>query len=140
AIHGEGGARLRGHEIEDVDIVQQRLGDGDKYWDGAVNLEQRVQFDTALASAELGPGKERQTKIDGGSIERIGGGVEFQTQVGTDVQGPRNLNQTLGEVGIDSPVASLVGIGQRRTPDGTTKAIMIVLATLGVQTRCDVGQ
>ena len=42
--------------------MQQRLGNGDKDWDGAVNLKERVQFDAAFGPAKLGPGKERQTK------------------------------------------------------------------------------
>lgn len=37
-----------------------------------MQIDQRVQFDGALASAKLGPGKQRKTKIDGRGIEGVG--------------------------------------------------------------------
>jgi len=105
-----------------------------------VNLEQGVELDAAFGPAELGPGKERETKIDGGGVERISSSVEFQTEVGADVQWSGDLNQTLGEVGINSPVACLVGVGQRGALAGTMEAAMIELAALRLQTDFDVAQ
>src|SRR5712664_490765 len=138
AIHHDERTRLGPHDIEEIDIVKQGLGNGDKYWNGTVNLEQGVKFDAAFGPAELGPGKERETKIDGGGVERISRGVEFQAEVGADIQRSGDLNQTLSEVGINSPVAGLVGVGQRGPLAGTMEATMIELAALRLQTDFDV--
>src|SRR5260370_35460297 len=82
AIHDDERTRLGQNDIEEIDLVEQRLGNGDKHWECAVNLEQGVELDAAFGPAELGPGKERETKIDGGGVECISGGLEFQTEVG----------------------------------------------------------
>ena len=50
-------------------------GNSYKYGNSAVNLQQGVKFDRALVLSEFGPGKERQTKIDGSGVEGVGSGI-----------------------------------------------------------------
>src|SRR6266566_2939765 len=52
----------------------------------------------------------------------------------------RYLDQTLGQVAIDAPVASLVGVGQSGTFDRTTEAGVIKLVALSGETDFDVAQ
>src|SRR6185295_18575893 len=56
------------------------------------------------------------------------------------IEWPCYLDQTLGEVAIDTPVASLVGIGQRSPFDWSTEAGVIELVMLGGETHFDVAQ
>ena len=57
------------------------------------------------------PGKNRQTQVDGGGIERVDGVVEIEPQILVGIEGSGNANQGLGEIGVDTPIASLVGLG-----------------------------
>lgn len=56
------------------------------------------------------------------------------------IEWTRYLDQTLGEVAIDAPVASLVGVGQGGTFDWATEAGVIKLVVLGGETDLDVAQ
>jgi len=69
----------------------------DEARDAALEVQERVQLDGAVAPAELGPGKERERQIDGRRVQRVGGRVDPARQV---------------LVGVDAPVAPLVGIGE----------------------------
>src|SRR6266446_1074332 len=52
----------------------------------------------------------------------------------------RYLDQTLSEVAIDAPVASLVGVGQSRTFDRAAEAGVIKLVALSSKTDFDIAQ
>jgi hypothetical protein len=43
----------------------------------ALEREQGVQFDGGLVLPERGPGKEREAEVNGGGVQRIGGGLQF---------------------------------------------------------------
>jgi hypothetical protein len=113
AIHDAESPRLRQELVEDVDVVHFAVGDADKRGDVAVQIQQRVHLDGGLVLAEPGPRKQRQAEIDGGRIQR----VEALRQIDTDwiagVERSRDADQELREVGIDAPVAGVVGVSQR---------------------------
>ena len=46
-------------------VVHLAFGDVNEGGDRAMQIEQRVHLDSGLMLAESGPGKERQTEIDG---------------------------------------------------------------------------
>ena len=71
-----------------------------------------MQFDRAFGGAEVGPGEDREAQVDGGGIEGVDGIIEFRSQVLIGIQGSGEADEGLGEVGVDAPVAGLVGIGQ----------------------------
>ena len=62
--------------------------------------------------AEARPGKDGQTQVNGGGVEGIDGIIEFQSQVFVGIQGSGQSNQGMGEVGVEAPVALLVGVGE----------------------------
>ena len=92
------------------------LSTGDDHYRGntAAKIEQGVKFDRRLASAELRPRKKRQAQIDGGGVQRINGVVSgFEPEgFAPFVQRACLLDQSLSEVGVDAPVANLIGVGQ----------------------------
>ena len=71
-----------------------------------------MEFDRSFALAEMSPRKKRQTKIDGGRIEGINGLFQFDTKVFVGVKNSGLGNEDLGEVGVDSPIADLIGVSQ----------------------------
>ena len=56
------------------------------------------------------------------------------------VQGPRDANQDLGEIGIDPPVARLVGVGQCRTRHLGAESHVVEFGAERTQARFDVAQ
>ena len=57
-----------------------------------------------------------------------------------DVQASGDADQDLGEVGMDPPVASLVGVGEGRARDTPARAHVVELALLGAQAGLNVAQ
>ena len=98
----------------------------DEAWDITAQVQQRVHLDrrpllspgAGFGRAEMRPRKDRQTKIDGRRVERIDRIGEVETQSLVDVQSPRLADQSLR---VNTPVARLVGIGQRRAPHRRTR-------------------
>ena len=80
AIHQINGSGLPDQLIEDIDFVNLAACDDDHRGNAAAQVEQRMQLDGGLASAELSPRKKRQTQIDSGRIQRIDGLSEFQAE------------------------------------------------------------
>ena len=98
--------------------MQLAIRNVDEAWDITAQVQQRVHLDRRLGRAEMRPRKDRQTKIDGRRVERIDRIGEVETQSLVDVQSPRLADQSLR---VNTPVARLVGIGQRRAPHRRTR-------------------
>ena len=71
-----------------------------------------MELDGSLVFPEYRPGKKRQTQVDRCGVEGINGLLERQPEIVVGIKITGLMNEDLGEVGIDAPVASLVGIGQ----------------------------
>ena len=70
-------------------------------------------------------------------------GVRETLDVGkgfVEVEPARDPDQVLGKLGIDTPIARLVGVGQRAPGHGFPKAQVIELDQLRAQAGCDVAQ
>ena len=70
-IHQIEGSRFQEEMVEDIDIVDLAVGNKDNGRNTSMQIQKRVQFDSAFVFAELGPWKERQAEIDGGGIQGI---------------------------------------------------------------------
>ena len=112
AIHNIERSRLEDELVEPVDFVSFPLGNQKEAGDGAAQIQQGVDLDGGLGGAKSRPGKEAQTQVDGGGVQGVSGGVEFHGEVVVSIELARSSNQHGGEVGVDAPVAPLVGIGQ----------------------------
>ncbi len=91
----------------------------------AAQVQQRVQLDGPFALAERRPGKERQTQVDDGRIQGIDRLLQFDPEGLGGIERARRRDQPLGEVGIDPPVAHLVGMGQGVAGDGAPEAHVV---------------
>ena len=99
-----------------------------------------MHLDRRLATPEPGPGKQCQAQIDGRRIQRIQAPVQIDAHRVAGVQPARSCNQRLREIGIDAPVARLVGIGQRRTRHTAANTHVVQLAAHRAQAGLDVAQ
>jgi hypothetical protein len=120
--------------------MQLAVRDVDEARDIAAQIQERVHLHGGLGRAEMRPGKHRQTEIDGRRVERVDGVGKVQPEILAGVELPGLGDQSLGEFGVDPPVAPFVGIGQRRAPHRFAEAHVVELRWLDRQTGLDVAQ
>ena len=140
AIHQVNSAGFPDQLVQDVDLVDLPAGHNDHRGNAAPKVQQGVQLDGRFVAAELSPRKQRQTQIDRGGIERIDGLIEFDAERLLPVETSRHLDQHMSEVGVDSPVADLIGMGQGVARNVASNAHVIELGWGCPQTRFDVSE
>ena len=123
AIHDVDRTRLGHEKVERVDVVQLAVRDVDEARDAAAQVQERVQLHGRLGGPEMRPREDRQAEIDGRRIERIDGVGELQAKLLAGIGLPRLRDQPVRQLGIDAPVAQLVGVGQGRSPDRLAEAM-----------------
>ena len=112
----------------------------DKAWDVASQIEQRVHLHRRFGGPETGPGEHRHAQIDGRGIQRLDGVGEVHAQAFVGIEPSGLSDQPLGELGIDAPIARLVGIGKRGTADRFAKPHVVEFGCLGGQAGLNVTQ
>jgi len=112
----------------------------DEAWDVAAQIQQGVHLHRRLGRAEVRPRENRQTQIDGCRVERIGRIGQLQTEAIVGVKLPGLDDQTLGEFGMNAPIARLVGICQCRTPHWFAKAHVVKFRHLHRQAGLDIAE
>ena len=140
AIHHIVGSGLENYLVEDFDVVRISSGDADKHGNRSAQIEQRMHFDGGLGGTKMRPGEQTQTQVDSGRVQCISGCVEVHAEALLRVKFAGLKHQPLRQLGIDTPVAALVGFCQSGTPHGRTKAHRVELGWLGAETCFDVPQ
>ena len=120
--------------------MQFPVGNMDEFGDIAAQVEQGVEFDRALGSTKSRPWKQRQAQIDCACIERVHRLVQLDAKVLVGIQPSGLGNEHLGEVGIDAPVAILVGVGECAAGDSCTDAHVIESGLHCTQASHDIAQ
>jgi len=93
-----------------------------------------------LAPAKIGPGKQRKAQVDGGRIERVEALFEIDAEGIAGVKRTRDSDQVLGEIGVNAPVAPLVGVRQGGARHRVAEAHVVELGTERAQAGLDVAQ
>ena len=140
SIHDVDGAGFDKEFVEDIDIVNFAMCDADNNRDAAPQVQQRMELHGGFALAEFGPGENRKTEIDDRGIEGVDCPVELQSEILGCVQLSGRLNQHLSEVGINSSVSDLVGVGQGVSGDLASNPHVIELGFGHAQARLDIPQ
>ena len=140
AVHDVESAGLGQQQVQDVDVVQFAVADVEERRNVAAQIQQRVQFDGRLGRAKRCPGKYRQTQIDGAGIQSIDRVFQIDAKGVGGIKTAGDGNERLGKVGVDAPVAALVGIGQGAARYSALDTHVIELLLLGAQARFDVAQ
>src|SRR5690606_19793076 len=128
------------HVVERRRVVHFSVGNMHETRNAATQIEQRVQLHRALSATKRCPGEQAQTQVDRGRVESVNRLFQFHGQRLLSVQLPGSLNQRLREVGIDPPVVSTTGVGQRAPRDASTKPRVIQLGFQRAETGFDVAQ
>src|SRR5215510_3214189 len=140
AIHDDVGAGLGNNPIQRLNIMNFAVRDVDKYWDRTLDIDHRVEFHGSFGASKVGPGKQSETQIDCGGVQRVNGSLKVQSEVRIGIEGPCNLNQSLCEIGIDSPVAEFVRISKSGFFDEGSETRVVQLSAMHPQTDFDVAE
>src|SRR5690606_13949881 len=76
----------------------------------------------------------------GRGVQSIDGVVELCAEILLEVKRASDLNQCLREIGIDPPVAYLVGVGEGVARNASSNAHVVELAALRPQADLDIAQ
>jgi hypothetical protein len=106
----------------------------------ASQIQQGVQFHGALVATEFSPGEKCQAQIDGCGVESIHGLRQLHSERLVAIEIAGGGNQDLREIGIDAPVAMLVGVCQGIARNLAPEAHVIKLGLLGTQTGFDIAE
>ena len=140
AIHDVERTGLPAELVEAVHVVNAGWCEDHHCGKVALECQQRVQFDGGLVPSERGPRKQRQTQVNGGGVQRVGGGLKFDAPRIAGIEDGGLLDEDLSEVGEEAPVAFFVGVGQRAAGDGLAKAAVIETRTERRQTGFNVAE
>ena len=113
------------------------IGHDHKGRDLALKLQLAMEFDRAFGLAELGPGEQFQTQVDGGGIKSAHGILKPKLMIGSD--GLAALQQAVKEFFHDSVISLRVGFRQRGTLYSGEPQV-VELGLLGPQSGLDVPQ
>ena len=124
-VHHVAGAGLHGQVVERFDVVHFPAGNVDETREVAAQVDQGMQFDGSLASAESRPREESQTQSDRRRIEGVDGLFQFDAQGVAGIELPGLRDEDAGEIRVNAPIAVLVGLGQRVACDVPANACVI---------------
>jgi hypothetical protein len=136
AIHGVEGPAFGNQLIENDDDVQLAVADMDKTRHIAEQIELRMHLHRRGGDGtSRHPRKQRERQVDLGGVQRVRRIASVHSKRLVDIQFAGNADQTLSEVGVDSPVARGVRIGQRIARDLTADAQVEELLRLRAKAR-----
>ena len=116
------------------------FGNTDKTGDTAMEVHQSMELDGAFASAKMSPRKKRETEVDHGRVEDIGGLVQNHTELVFGIKLSCSLDQHLSKIGVDPPVPVFVGFGESASSDFAPNPRMIEFGLQGAQACFDLAK
>ena len=140
AVHDVDRAGLDDQIVEEGHIRAFSLGNVHNRGNHAAQIQLRVQLHGGVTTTIARPREDGQTEIDDRGIERVDRVRQVDRQRLVDIEGARRPNETLREVGVDTPIAGLVGIRQRRSRDAGADARVIEPGLHRTQARFDITQ
>jgi len=140
AIHDIYGTGFDYKMIEDIDIVNASVSNDNHGGNTALQIQESMHLDCSPPLAEYCPREQGKTQIDCGGIQGIDCLIQFHAKAFVDVQSSGLPDEHLGEVGVDSPVSDLVGIGQGIAGDVPADAHMVELVSRSSETCLNIPQ
>ncbi len=132
--------RFQDQLVEQIDIVNIAFGNADKTGNTAVEVHQGMELDSAFAFAEMSPREKRETEVDRGRVEDIGGLVQNHTELVFGIQVSCSSDQHLSKIGVDLPISVFVGFGKSASSDFAPNPCMIQFALQGAQACFDLAE
>lgn len=140
SVHDVERVWLQDKDVQHIDLVHLAVADVDEGRNRASEVQQCVQLDGCLGFAKLRPVEQALAQIDGAGIQSVDCVLEIEFQVLVQIKLASAPDQNCSQVGPDSPVARLVGIGQGRAVNAAAKSYGVQLARVGSKSHFDVAQ
>ncbi len=140
AIHDIEGSGLDQQFVQNIDIVEFSLGNGDKTGNRTPQIQQSVELDRRLGSAKPCPAEQVQTQVDGRRIQSVNGFVQLDTEIFGGIKPSGFANEILGQIGINPPIPLRVGASQIHARYMPADSQVIKLGASRTQTGFDVAQ
>jgi len=140
SVHDVERSWLQDQDVQHIDLVHLAIADVDEGWNRAPEVQQGMQLHGCLGFAKRRPLEQAQAQIDGGGIQCVDRVLEIEPQVLVQIKFASTPNQNRSQVGPDSPVARLVGIGQGGAVNAVAKSHGVQLARVGSKSHFDVSK
>jgi len=140
SVHNVERPWLQDQDVQHIDLVHLAVADVNEGGNRAPEVQQCVQLDGCLGFAKRRPLEQAQAQIDGGGVQCIDRILEIEPQVLVQIKFASTSDQNCGQVGPDSPVARLVGIGQGGAVNAVAKSHGVQLARVGSKSHFDVSK
>ena len=140
AVHHIERPWLQDQDVQHIDLVHLAVADVDERGNRAPEVQQGMQLDGCLGFAKRRPVEQTQAQIDGGGVQCVNRILEIESQVLVRIKLASAPDQNCSQVGPDSPVARLVGIGQGGAVNAVAKSHGLQLARVGSKRHFDVAQ
>ncbi len=140
SLHHVERTRLQDQDVQHIDLVHLAIADVDKGRNRASEVQQGVQLDGCLGFVKRRPVEQTQAQIYGGGIQCVDRVLEIEPQVLVQIKLASARDQNCSQVGPDSTVARLVGIGQGGEVNAVAKSHGVQLARVGSKRHFDVAQ
>jgi len=125
---------------EVADIMQKAIANQNKCGHLGLNIKLRMHFNSSLGLSERSPPKHTQAKINGGGINGINITCHINIKIVWAADLPCLVNQQVGKISEDLPVAIFIGIGKIGLGKSTAQTKMIPFASLRFQTQNKVAE
>jgi len=139
-IHHIEGPCFEDQHIEHPRIVGLAIGEVNKRWDCAPKVQKGMDLDRRLGGPKQGPSKVANAQVDGAEVQGMDRLLQIQPQVLLAVNSAGTANQRSGQIGPDSQVPALVGLGKGTSLDRASKAHAIEFVRVRAQPRLDVSR
>lgn len=114
------------------------VGDLDESRDIATQIQQRMELNGGLGTAEISPWEQSETQIDCRGIKGIDRLVEFNTKLVLFVKRPGILNENMGEIAVNSPISFFIRVGQGGPGNLPSDAHMVEFGSKSTQAAFDI--
>ena len=116
------------------------IGNLNESGDRAAQVEQGVHLYRSLLLAKVRPRKDREAEINRGGVQCVHGGVEVDAERVGRIHRTSDMNRRLREVGVDAPIAGLIGVRQSGPRNVPAESEVIKLLRHGTQAGFAVAQ
>ena len=140
AVHHVDGAGFDLDLLQDVEVREAAATDVGVSGDATAQVEQRVQLHGGLCLLHLGPGEERKAELDRAGVQGVNGSLQVYVERVPRVEAASLGDEHLGIIGVDPPVASLVGVCESAARDGAADPHVVEPFGDGAEACLDVAQ
>ena len=140
SVHNVERAGLYGHDVQHIDVVHLPVADMDKRRYVSPQIQKSMHLHSCFGLAKRGPIEQTQTKIYSCGVQGIDSCVQIRVDLLLGVKLSGTKNQSHSQVVIDTPIARVQSIRQRRALRYALDTHVVQLGTIGRETDFDVAQ